>query len=169
MTLEAFALAALLALAPPARRSAPPGWTETEEAYRARLESVAADIAAVSTTRTHVGALVGVAVHESALAPDVDAGRCYRLGTWANRCDGGRAIGLWQLQDADPVKRALYRTSRRDAAREALRRILGSLGACRALEPRLRLASFASGTCSRGWEAAQGLDAFVRRALAVQG
>lgn len=167
--LAAYALACLLALAPPARRSAPPGWEETEETYRGRLSGIAGDIGAVSTSRMHVAALVGVGAHESAFAPDTDAGgECYRVGSWASRCDGGRAVSLWQLQDADPERRALFRSDRRAAAREALRRILGSLGACRQNEPALRLARFASGTCSRGWEAARGLDVFVRRALSVR-
>lgn len=166
--LVAYALAALLALAPPARRGAPPGWTETDDAYHARLASIAEDIGAAASTRMHVAALVGIAVHESAVQPDVDAGQCYRVGTWAARCDGGRAQSVWQLQDSDPARRLLYRTNRREAAKEALRRILSSLGQCRAHEPAVRLAAFASGTCGRGQETARGLDRFVRRALGVQ-
>lgn len=165
--LIAYALALLSALVPYARAPRIPTWTETPEAYAVRLVSIAADIGAVSRTRRDVAALVGVARHESGFAADVDAGQCYRGPGWETRCDGGRAVSIWQMQDASGEHRALYRFDRRAAAREALRRINGSLVTCAHNEPRERLAAFASGTCAHGHATARGLDAAVRRALAI--
>jgi len=176
-TLAPWILAALLQLSPPSRHRPPPGWEETPEAARARYASIADDIAAVARTRTEAGALIGVAVHESGLYADVDAGRCYEGGAFHGRCDavevGGvlvpRAHSLWQLQDPDPGRATLYRTNRRAAAKEALRRIGMSLRFCAQGDPHERLAFYASGdmACRRGHVAARSLDAHVRRALAV--
>lgn len=160
-----YALAALLALAPPARARAP----EPEDVARARYADIAADIAAVSTTRLDVAALVGVAVHESALAPDVDRGECQ--GTRRGRCDGGRAVSLWQLQDGDPERREAFRTHRREAAAEALRRIRSSWSMCRALDAPLRLSAYASGACrtdGRPAAASRELFAAISHALRVR-
>jgi len=166
--LAAFALAALLVLVPVAKRSAPPGWTEAEDTYRARLESIANDVGGIARNRFEAALLIGVLVHESAAAPDVDAGNCYRVGRWAPRCDGGRAVSMWQLQDSDPGRREVYRTDRRAAAREALRRMLSSMRRCRALDMPLRLSAYAGGDCRRGHDASRSLSAHVTRALAVQ-
>lgn len=157
-------LSALLALSPRPSAHPLPGWTETEDAHRARLVSIADDIADVARTRVEAALLVGIAWHESGLAPDVDAGRCYHGPGYEGRCDGDRAASIFQLQTGDAEARERWRTSRHDAAREALRRALGSRSACvpRGLPA---LALYASGSCERGHRAAMALDADVRRAL----
>lgn len=169
MDLTAWALAALLAMLPHATRRPPPGWSETRVAYETRLASIAVDVAAVAHNKREAGYLVGVLVHESGADPDVDAGRCYRGPGWERRCDGGRAVSVWQLQDGDAERREVWRTDRRAAAREALRRIASSLRTCHALEVALRLSMFASGTCrSSGRAAMASRELFdsVQRALA---
>lgn len=162
MNLSALALAALTGLSPHPSAHPLPGWEETPEAHRGRLESIAADVGAVARTPVEVAVLVGIAWHESGFAPDVDAGRCYRERSWSRRCDGGRAVSLWQLQDADPERRELWRSSRRAAAGEALRRAVRSIRACGATGP--SLAMYAGGACHRGHAAALELDASIRRA-----
>lgn len=82
-------LSVLLLLAPPSRAQHLPGWEETEEQAQTRFQSIANDIAAVARNRVEAAALIGVSFHESGFAPDVDAGTCYRLGSWHTRCDGG--------------------------------------------------------------------------------
>jgi len=134
---------------------------ESPEAARARYASIAEDIAAVSTSRADAAELVGVAVHESGLAPDVDAGRCYRGPGHEARCDAGAARTIWQLQLVAPD------ITRRQAARMALGRLQASRKRCRHLEPALRLAAFASGSCAHGHATARGLDEAIRRALAA--
>ena len=161
MTLTEAIFAALLSLAPPSRAVPMPGHSpESPEAAEERYHAIAEDIAAAARTRTEAAALVGVAVHESGLAPDVDAGQCYRGPGFEARCDAGRARSLWQLQ-AVP-----FGITRRDAARTALAKILWSQRVCAGLEPGLRLAAFASGSCANGHGAARSLDASIRRALA---
>lgn len=162
-------LAALLLLSPPARHRPPPGWTETTGAAERRYASIAEDISATARNPTEAAYLIGVSVHESGLYADVDAGACYRLGSWASRCDSGRATSIFQLQDGDPERFLRWRTDRRAAAREALRRIVRSLRACSASLPAERLAIYAGGTChgTAARRTARSLDASVRRALAV--
>jgi hypothetical protein len=157
-------LAALLTLAPRPSAHPLPGWSETLEQHRARMASIAADVAAVARTTTEAAILLGLAHHESGYAPDTDEGaHCYRGPGFKMRCDGGRAVSIWQMQDGDADKREALRTSRRAAATEALRRALGSVHACRGRGPALAL--YASGSCARGHKAARELDASVRRAL----
>ncbi len=169
--LAAYALAVILALVPVASHRPPPGWQETLDAREARMRSIADDIAAVSQTRTDVAVLVAVAAHESAMAADVDAGACYRspLPAWVGRCDGGRAWTIFQMQSGRREEIATWKGSRREAAREALRRIRMSIGACRHLPREERLAMYASGGCSgeAGKKAARALDGFVVRAMRV--
>ena len=160
-------LAALLALSPRPLPHPLPGWAETDEQHRARLASIAEDVAAVARTRVEAALLLGVARHESGYAPDTDQGAtCYRGKGYEKRCDGGRAVSLWQLQTGDAEARERYRTNRRAAAREALRRALGSRGAC-VPQGLPALALYASGSCHHGHREARALDADVRRALAV--
>ena len=155
-------LAALMALSPRPSAHPFPGWLESDEAHKARLEAIADDVAAVARTETEAALLVGVAWHESGFAPDVDAGDCYITGGWAKRCDSGRAVSLWQLQFGDAERRELARKDRRYAAQEALRRLLGSLASCGGGGPRLAL--YAGGACNRGHKAAVELEDSVKRA-----
>lgn len=156
-------LAVLLALAPHGRVRPPPGWQETHAAYEARLTSVAQDIAAVASTESDAAALIGIAWHESGFAADVDAGTCYRGPGWESRCDAGRAVSLWQLQDRSYERREKMRASRRLAAKEALRRAKASTQQCAQNEPALRFALYASGSCGHGLRTARELfHAFVK-------
>lgn len=169
--LVAYALACLLALAPPSRRSAPPGWEESEETYRGRLAGIAEDIGAVSRARVDVAALAGVAVEESGLSPDVDAFRCYV--PWG--CDGGtkerpRAIGLWQLHATSIEEDARLRSDRRFGAALALKRIWHAMRKCAALPADVRLVGLL-GSCrtdEASLATARKVNGFVLRALAVK-
>lgn len=161
MNLAALALAALVGLSPRPSAHPLPGWDETPEDHRIRLERIADDVGAVARTPAEVAILVGIAWHESGIAPDVDAGACYRERGWSRRCDGGRAVSLWQLQSADPERLDVWRRDRRAAATEALRRALQSMRACQAGP---RLAMYAGGACHRGHQAALELDESIRRA-----
>jgi hypothetical protein len=168
MDLTAAILAALLTLAPHDRQRPPAGWEESHPAYLARLASIAADIdAAAEHDREHAIKLIGVAWHESGFAADVDAGRCAHEDR--GRCDGGRAASLWQLQDRDRERLQVFRTDRREAAREALRRIERSERACAANAPGERLAAYAGGVCDllSAKAAARSLWASVERARRV--
>ncbi|HSM93371.1 MAG TPA: hypothetical protein VLT47_10845 [Anaeromyxobacteraceae bacterium] len=157
MTTAALALGALLALSPPdAPHMALPGWAETVEARRARYASFAEDVGAVvdracrdrelGCSRWALAVLLGIAIHESGLAPDVDAGRCYRGSGFEGRCDGGASVSVWQLR-AGGEEAALYARDRRAAAREALRRAGRSWNACRRNPTAERLAAYAGGKC----------------------
>lgn len=93
--------AVLLILTPYDRVRAHPGWEETQEQMSARLMSIAEDFAAVARNRVEAAMLLGIGSHESAFAADVDAGNCYRVGGFSRRCDSGRAVSVFQLQDGD--------------------------------------------------------------------
>lgn len=169
--LAALILTVLMALVPPGRVHAFPGWQESPEAIAARYASIADDIAFASRASSpgeelsNAALLLGVGLHESAFGADVDAGDCYRGGTMKKRCDSGRAVSDWQLQDKDREKRELYRTNRRAAAQEALRRIRTSLMLCRKSPAGERLASYATGHgCEEGLDVARELASFVNRA-----
>lgn len=156
-----------------------PGWAETPWERGARYVSVATDVA--EATEAACGpsggcrawalpALLAVAYHESAFAPDVDAGHCYRgRDGKSKRCDSGRAVTMWQLQGSSE-ERSLWVTDRQQAARTALRRMLRSIGACRALPKEERLAAYAGGRCEEPMakRRARELYALVERARAVR-
>ena len=133
----AWILSLLVLALPPDRVQAMPGREETLAAREARYLSIATDVAAVvyapaspvlyagSRARAHTAALIiAVAVLESGLAADVDAGPCYRGRDGRSmRCDSGRAHGLWQVHDPN------VQGDRRAAARAALRILRGSFAA----------------------------------------
>ena len=162
-------LSAMLRLSPPNKHHAPPGWEETPEAALARYQAIAEDIASVARNRIEAGALLGIAWHESGFYRDVDIGPCAALGAYRGRCDGGKAVSLWQLQVGDSDTRKLVRTNRREAARLALRLILHSRKRCAQNEPTERLAGYAGGSCNGPFarKAARSLDGAVRRTLAL--
>lgn len=77
------------------------------------------------------------------------------------RCDGGRAVGPYQLQAYDGPREIVAET------REAHRRIVASWWMCRSLDPALRWSAYASGSCAatgRAAEASREIDALMRRA-----
>ena len=181
MPLSSLVLAALLSLSPiDGPRLAYPGFAETPWERGVRYLSIASDIATAAEgacgTRGEVcehnaaALLIGLAWHESGFAPDVDAGRCYRGRDGRGpRCDGGRAVSLWQLQGS-AEERALWGGDRVQAARAALRRAWRSMNACRGkVAPDETLAVYASGRCDNetGKTRARELAASVRRASAM--
>lgn len=138
MTVAVAWILSLLVLAlPPDRVQTMPGWEETPAAREARYLAIATDVAAVAyaptapvlyagpRARAHTAALlVAVAVLESGLAADVDAGPCYRgRDGRSTRCDSGRAFGLWQVHAPEVAG------DRRAAARAALRLLRSSFAA----------------------------------------
>jgi hypothetical protein len=176
-TLASATLAALLSISPPSSpRLAYPGWMETPEARVARYASIAHDIATAShdacgersepCARAASALLLGIAWHESGFAIDVDIGPCYRGRDGKGpRCDGGRAVTIWQLQGSTE-ERALWSGDRVQAARAALRKTWRSMGACKHNAPEERLAAYAGGRCDNpeARRRARELHAFVARA-----
>lgn len=142
-------VAMMIAAAPPGRVPA----RETAEAGTARYAEIAADIADTSHDPKTQALLVAIAVHESGLRLDIDLGQT--LG------DGGRAVGLWQLQGVS------HHLSRREEADIALARIQRSFVACAGNGPRFQLAAYASGSCARGLhESAAMVDSWKRMLVA---
>lgn len=127
--MSAWIFALLLAVVPPGQHP-----RETYDAAVHRYASIADDVASVTNDRRTAALLVAIAVHESGLRADVDTGET--LG------DGGRARGLWQLQDVPSD------LSRAEQASVALARVQRSFRACGS--GRYALAAYASGSCARG-------------------
>lgn len=159
-------LSLLIYLAPPERVAAIrplPGWAENAEQRALRYRSISEDIAAVTSDAREQALLVAIAHHESAFAVDVDKGPCYRgpRGDWS-RCDGGRAVSIWQIQAVGTDARELFADRRKAAARalEAIRRSARACAAKHGQEAALRV--YASGSCLRGIEES---SAMVRSAL----
>lgn len=154
-TLSETVLSAMLKLSPPGKHG-PPLWEDSPEGIRARYESIAADIAAVSIesargdawqARLFARYLVAVAYHESGLRRDVDEGECYQ-GDGKKWCDFDATTGeqtsegLWQLKRARHL-----RGDRHAQAALALSRIKGSLWTCRDQAPENQLSAYARGNC----------------------
>jgi hypothetical protein len=134
--LETIALAGILTLSPLDRaHERLPGWDETTGQRASRYERIAVDVARAATDacrephgpngeaspceRRSVALLVGIAWHESDMAPDVDAGLCYRGRDGRSpRCDGGAAVSIWQLRTGGEERR-LFESVRYEAARRA--------------------------------------------------
>lgn len=159
----AWVLALIHAIAP--RPAVVPGIEETAAHREERLEEVAEDIAAAAFDprspplplgahpRSRAAALlVAVAALESGFAADADLGPCSRHPV--SRCDGGRAVSLWQLRVTYDQRDDLF-ASRRRAAALALERMRQSLWACSSSPAWDRLAVYASGSCARGVEASR--------------
>ena len=72
---------------------------ETLEQRSALYRPVAEAIAAVSRTNTEASLLIALAFHESGFARFVVEGRCAD-GPPGQRCDGGRARGVFQLHQS---------------------------------------------------------------------
>jgi len=116
----------------------PPGLTprETEADAIVRYVGIAEDAAAVAAGPEEGALIAAIAVHESRLDLAVDQGLV--------RGDG--AVCLMQLQHPPPGAES----DRRICFAEGLRLARQSLGACRALPIRERLASYCSGRCELG-------------------
>lgn len=141
-----------------AARGSTPTHQETPEQRRARVaRDIAAEVEAGPGGDRVWAASLAVAWHESAYAPDVDLGPCYRARE-TGRCDGGRAKCILQIQGYPEVE-----GDRRACVRIGLRAIFGSLSRCRANPEPERLAGL-SGSCDRG---RRGAAARWRTALSV--
>lgn len=167
MIMQTWLLGILLAIAPPGRVPE----RETEEAGRARYETIASDIAIVVSDpeeaplfggpfgRERTAALmVSVAYMESGLRVDVDDGR--------TRGDGGNSCGIYQLNRGRRECDALVR-DRRFATQEALRSMRRSAAACRAFGIDGMLRVYAAGTCLRGAHESEVRVRFARRLFSL--
>lgn len=159
--LAEWVLAAALHFAPLETRPKFAGYEETADEARARYVSLAEDIAEAAEKSKgpdipQAAMLLAVAIGESGLSFDVDKGPCYRKGGYRLRCDGGTSYSLWQLK-AGVVDGVAYGghefqglDKRKLAARAALRKLEGSLGMCKHLEPQDRLSAYGAGRCLEG-------------------
>lgn len=162
--LATWAAAAMLALVPHGARRDLPGWSETAEEMQARYAAIgeAIEAAALASSSGHsdqseAALLVALAIEESALAPDVDRGPCYRGtrgGPWWSRCDGGTSFSVWQVKaytkaDGSRVSGAELQADRTLAAKRALSLAVSSLALCakKVADPRDRLSAYIRGTC----------------------
>jgi hypothetical protein len=152
-------LALALQFAPPSQALRFPGYDETADATRVRYAAIAEDIVFVvqaheplpGLTRPESAAFVlAMAIGETGLALDADKGPCFRgrhLGrNYAARCDGGRAVGILQVQLS--AGRAEHFADRRKLLAVGLKALRGSLLACWRLPVEERLAAYGSGSCS---------------------
>ena len=151
-------LALALQFAPPSQALRFPGYDETADAARLRYINIAEDIAAVvqahealpGLTRSESAAFVlAMSIGETALALDADKGPCFQgrhIGrNYAARCDGGRAVGVLQVQLR--AGRAEHFGDRRKLLTAGLKALRGSLWACWRLPAQERLAAYGSGSC----------------------
>lgn len=164
-------LAAMLAQSPPTRDAKHQQfgpWTETAEEREHRYRSIAEDVWAVAydpdvkpiyggpNGRAHTAALVlAVAYMESGFAPDVDKGPCYRgkpgSPQWS-RCDGGRSACMMQINIGNGkttegwTQQDLF-DDRRKCFKAAIRKLRGSVGACKSLGPDAALNAYGQGYC----------------------
>jgi len=167
----AWVFALLVAVAPPARLAALPafpGWAETVEQRTARYQSIAEDIASVTTDPREMAALVAIGDHEAKFSKDADLGPCYRgPRNDSSRCDFGRAVTIFQLQAAGDDAKFLF-ANRREAAKRALALVRRSAKACvprYGADAALRI--FASGSCERGAKESSDMVKLARRILAA--
>lgn len=157
-------LSLIVYLAPPAKLAALPqlpGWEETEGQKLTRYASIAEDVDAVVLERAPrrpekaAALLVALAYMEGGFARDVDLGPCYRPLPSSPRCDGGRAVSLWQVrvgggETEEGWTMADLQADRRRAAAVALRLAKRSIRQCVAYGPDAGLRAYASGSCERG-------------------
>lgn len=178
--LASWVLSAALYFAPVESRPQFKGYEETTDATRARYASIAEDVAEAAEenakspedAKRRAALLLAVAIGESGLSYDVDKGPCYRQGNWRTRCDGGTSFTLWQMKSATVDGQAVHAKhvagldKRKLAARAALRKILGSLGMCKKLEPKDRLSAYGAGRCIAGLANIQARHALYLRIAA---
>lgn len=163
LTNEEWAYQAMVAFANPEKAPQFAGHEETVEQTKERYRGIAAAIAAATTSRDRVALLVALGIGESRLSRDTDLGPCYRGkiggGLWS-RCDHGTSGSVWQVKtpvigpDGETVRYEDTFKDRTRAAKIALRLAVGSLGACRHLEPVDHLSAL-GGKCAAGFEPAR--------------
>ncbi len=155
MTLEAWALAVMLAKAPLSIADLPayPGWAETQDERLERYRGIAHAAVEVGKTRATVGELLAVAFHESGFARDVDLGpTCYRGKDGKNtRCDSGRAVCVMQIRvDVHKWTATELFGSREMCFKAGLEILNRSRKACGKLDASHAYDSYAGGSCLDG-------------------
>lgn len=151
----AWLTALALQLCPPAHAHQFPGHIETVEQATARYQSIAEDIYTVVdkastkmfSKQRNAGFLLALAIGETELAHDADLGPCYREGAHKHRCDGGRAVGILQVQPGSPERIKELFADRKALLTVGLRAVVSSLGTCRHLPFDERLAAYGAGNC----------------------
>lgn len=170
-------LAALTSQAPPARHAAFEAPADTQARYEAIAEQMiaAAEERPIGPGPSGVvlaaALLGGVAIHESRLDPQIDAGHCPD-----GLCPGG-AVCIVQIEQhprkltPEGWSRDDLRTDRSKCLRRGMRILASSWWTCRRDEngqgtpSKHRLAAYASGTCDHGREAAAELWQIATRVL----
>lgn len=147
-----------------------PGWAETAEQRTARYQAIARDIAAVTKNPHDAAALVAVSYMESAWAPDVDKGPCYRPTPKSPRCDGGASVSAYQIRigsgtTVEGWTKDDLQQDRLKATMVALRMIRQSVAACSKYGPDALLAAYTSGSCGSGRAASKARMELARRLL----
>lgn len=188
-TMTEWLLAIIVSVANPERAATEdpfPGWAETVEERRARFSAIAGDLEAFvfdEKTRPVFGGphgrartaalMLAVAYHESGFMKDVDIGPCYRgKGGQSTRCDSGKSACLMQIRVADGktpegyTREDLFK-DRRKCFEAGLRLLRSSLGMCKHLPLKHRLAAYASGSCDKGWEGSEVLMSLAEKMTAV--
>ncbi len=177
--LASWVLSAALYFAPVESRPQFKGYEETMDETRARYASIAEDVAEAAEenakspeeAKRRAALLLAVAIGESGLSHDVDKGPCYRKGNWRERCDGGTSFTLWQMKavtidgESKHAKHVAGLDKRKVAAKAALRKILGSLGMCKALPPEDRLSGYGAGRCIGGHKGVRARWSLYQRVL----
>lgn len=162
-------VSAMISAAPPAKlaeRHSFGGWHETKDERAARYQEIAEDALTVAfdpderplfdgargRMRT-ASFILAIATQESAFAPDVDKGPCYRGESWASgRCDHGRSACIMQINvgaGKTPegwTKADLFR-DRTKCLRRGLHILRASFGMCRSHGRAWLLNGYAIGSC----------------------
>lgn len=188
-TMTEWLLAIIVSVANPERAATEdpfPGWAETVAERRERFTAIAADLESFvfdektrpvfggAHGRARTAALVlAVAYHESGFMKDVDIGPCYRgKNGQSTRCDSGKSACLMQIRIADGktpegyTREELFK-DRRKCFESGLRLLRSSLGMCKHLPLKHRLAAYASGSCDKGWEGSEVLMSLAEKLTVV--
>lgn len=143
------------------------GWHETTEQRTARYYEIAQDAATVAfdpderplfdgpqgRMRT-ASFLLAIATQESAFAPDVDKGPCYRGAGWASgRCDHGRSACIMQInvgagRTPEGWTKADLFADRTKCLRRGLHILRASFGLCPSRGRAHLLDGYAQGYCT---------------------
>jgi hypothetical protein len=188
-TMTEWIVAIIVSAASPERAAtedAFPGWAETVAERKARYASIANDMEEFvfdEKTRPVFGGphgrartaalLLAVAYHESGFMKDVDIGPCYRgKNGQSTRCDSSKSACLMQIRVADGktpegyTREELFQ-DRKKCFRAGLRLLRSSLGMCRHLPLKHRLAAYASGSCDKGLEGSEMLMNLAEKFVVV--
>jgi len=188
-TMTEWIVAIIVSAASPERAAtedAFPGWSETVAERKGRYASIARDVEELvfdEKTRPVFGGphgrartaalLLAVAYHESGFMKDVDIGPCYRgKSGQSTRCDSGKSACLMQIRIADGKTPEGYTREdlfqdRKKCFRAGLRLLRSSLGMCKHLPLKHRLAAYASGSCDKGLPGSEVLMSLAEKFVVV--